>query len=60
MECIRDRIAFNRISEEYCQTERLHMLEVVAMADKAYTQVLKDFSDVLTGSSATVALIHFG
>ena len=33
------------------------MLEVVAMADKAYTQVLKDFSDVLTESSATVALI---
>ena len=33
------------------------MLEVVAMADKAYTQVLKDFPDILTGSSATVALI---
>ena len=33
------------------------MLEVVAMANKAYTQVLKDFSDVLAGSSATVALI---
>ena len=49
--------AFNRISEEYCQTERLHMLEVVAMANKAYTQVLKDFHDILTGSSATVALV---
>ena len=57
MEYVRDRIAFNRISEEYCQTERLHMLEVVAMANKAYTQVLKDFSDVLAESSATVALI---
>ena len=57
MEYVRDRIAFNRISEEYCQTERLHMLEVAAMADKAYTQVLEDFSDVLTESSATVALI---
>ena len=33
------------------------MLEVAAMADKAYTQVLKDFPDILTGSSATVALI---
>ena len=34
------------------------MLEVEAMADKAYTQVLEDFPDVLTGSSATVALVH--
>ena len=34
------------------------MLEVVAMANKAYTQVLQDFPDVLTGSSATIALIH--
>ena len=58
MDYVRDRIAFNRISEEYCQTERLHMLEVVAMADKAYTQVLKDFPDILTGSSTTVALVH--
>ena len=57
MDYVGDRIAFNRISEEYCQTERLHMLEVVAMADKAYTQVLKDFPDILTGSSTTVALI---
>ena len=32
------------------------MLEVVATADKAYTQVLKDFPDVLAGSSATVVL----
>ena len=32
------------------------MLEVVAMADKAYTQVLKDFPDILTRSSTTVAL----
>ena len=35
MEYIGDRIASNRISEEYCQTERLHMLEVAAMVDKA-------------------------
>ena len=33
------------------------MLEVVAMANKAYTQVLKDFPDIFTGSSTTVALI---
>ena len=33
------------------------MLEVVAMANKAYTQVLKDFHDILTGSSATVTLV---
>ena len=33
------------------------MLEVVAMADKAYTQVLKNFPDILTGSSTTVAFI---
>ena len=58
MDYIGDRIAFNRISEEYCQTVRLHMLEVVATADKAYTQVLMDFPDILTGSSATVALVR--
>ena len=57
MDYVGDRIAFNRISEEYCQTERLHMLEVVAMANKAHTQVLKDFPDILTGSSTTVALV---
>ena len=34
------------------------MLEVAAMANKAYTQVLKDFPDILTGISATIALIH--
>ena len=34
------------------------MLEVVATANKAYKQVLEDFSDVLTESSATAALIH--
>ena len=34
------------------------MLEVVAMANKAYKQVLEDFSDVLAESSATVALIR--
>ena len=36
------------------------MLEVAATADKAYTQVLKDFSDVLAGSSATGSHTHFG
>ena len=36
------------------------MLEVVAVADKAYNQVLKNFPDFLTGSSVTVALVgHF-
>ena len=58
MDYVGDRIIFNRISEEYCQTERLHMLEVVATADKAYTQGLKDFPDILTGSSTTVALVY--
>ena len=33
------------------------MLEVVAVADKAYTEVLKSFPDFLTGSSVTVALV---
>ena len=33
------------------------MLEVVAVADKAYTQVLKSFPDFLTGSSVTIALV---
>ena len=33
------------------------MLEVVAMADRAYTEVLKSFHDFLTGSSVTVALV---
>ena len=34
------------------------MLGVVATADKAYTQVLEDFPDILAGSSTTVALVH--
>ena len=33
------------------------MLEVAATANKAYTQVLQDFPDILTGSSTTVALV---
>ena len=33
------------------------MLEVVAVANKAYTQVLKNFPDFLTGSSVTIALV---
>ena len=37
--------------------ERLHMLEVVAVANRAYTEVLKSFPDFLTGSSVTVALV---
>ena len=57
MENIRDRIAFNQITEEFCQMERLHMLEVMAMADKAYTQVLKNVPDFLTGGSITIALV---
>ena len=57
MENIRDRIAFNQITEEFCQMERLHMSEVAAVADKAYTQVLKNFPDFLTGGSVTIALV---
>ena len=34
------------------------MLKVPATANKAYTQVLKDFLDICAGSSTTVALIH--
>ena len=41
MENIMDRVAFNEITEEFCQMERLHTLEVAAVADKAYTQVLR-------------------
>ena len=33
------------------------MLEVVAVADKACTEVFKSFPDFLTGSSVTVALV---
>ena len=33
------------------------MLEVVAVADKVYTEVLKSFPGFLTGSSVTVALV---
>ena len=57
MENIGDRIAFNCIIEEFCQMERLHMLEVVAVANKAYTKVLRDFPDFLTGSSVAIALV---
>ena len=57
MENIMDRVAFNWITEEFCQMERLHTLEVVAVADKAYTQVLKDFTNFLTGGSVTIALV---
>ena len=46
MEKIGDRIAFNQVTEEFCQMERLDMLEVVAVANRAYT-----------GSSVTVALV---
>ena len=57
MENIRDRIAFYQITEEFCQMERLHMLEVTAVANKAYTQVLKNFPDFHTGGSVTIALL---
>ena len=57
MENITDRVAFNWITEEFCQMERLHILEIVAVADKAYTQVLKDFPNFLTGGSVTIALV---
>ena len=57
MENIGDRIAFNQVAEEFCQMEKLHMLEVVAVADRAYTEVLKSFPNFLSGSSITVALV---
>ena len=44
---IRDRIAFNRITEEFCQLEKLHLMEVVAVADGAYTKALKDFPSLV-------------
>ena len=37
--------------------ERLHTLEVVAVANKAYMRVHKDFPNFLTGGSVTVALV---
>ena len=57
MENILDRVAFNWITEGFCQMERLHMLEVAAVADKDYTQVLKDFPNFLTRGSVTIALV---
>ena len=36
MENIRDRVVFNWITKEFCQMEKLHMLEVVAEANRAY------------------------
>ena len=33
------------------------MLEVVAVAHKAYTQVLKNFPDFLSGGIVTIALV---
>ena len=33
------------------------MLEVTAVANKVYLRVLKDFPDLLTGGSVTVALV---
>ena len=58
MENSRDRIAFNQITEEFCQMERFYMLEVMAMANTAYTQVLKKFPDFLSGGSVTIALVN--
>ena len=57
MENIRDRVAFNWITKEFCQMEKLHMLEVVAVANTAYSKVLKDFPDLLTGGSVTFPLV---
>ena len=39
----KDRITFNQITEEYCQLEKLHLMEVAAVADKAYTWALTEF-----------------
>ena len=47
---IRDRIAFNWITKEFCQLEKLHLIEVVAVANRAYSKALKDFP-------STVALV---
>ena len=41
MENIRDRNAFNWVTEEFCQMERLHMLEVVAVANSLYSSPQK-------------------
>ena len=57
MENITDRVAFNQITEGFCQMERLHMLEVVAVADKAHMQVLKYFPNFLTGGGVTIAVV---
>ena len=54
---IRDRIAFYRITEEFCQLEKLHLMEVVTVADRAYSKALKDFPSLLTQGSITVALV---
>ena len=57
MENSRDRVAFDLITKEFCQMEKLHMLEVVTVADRAYSKVLKDFPDLLTGGSVTFPLV---
>ena len=54
---IRDRIAFNRITEEFCQLEKLHLMEVAAVANRAYSKALKDFPSLLTQGSITIALV---
>ena len=33
---MRDRIAFNQITEEFCQLEKLHLMEVAAVADSLF------------------------
>ena len=54
---MKDRVAFNWITEEFCQMEKLHLMEVVAVADRAYSKVLKDFPRLFTLGSVTVALM---
>ena len=54
---MKDRIAFNQITEEFCQLEKLHLMEVVAVADRAYSKALKDFPRLFTLGSVTVALM---
>ena len=54
---IRDKIAFNRITEEFCQLEKLHLMEVAAVANRAYSKALKDFPSFATHDSITIALV---
>ena len=53
----KDRIAFNRITKEFCQLEKLHFMEVVAVANQAYTSAIRDFPNLVNQGSVTSALV---